>query len=105
MPELPEVQSVVNYFRPFLLNQYIKTIEHLNGYNKVFDTHTVKKLNKHVSNKKITNIWRRGKYIILDVSDGHLCIHLRMTGQLQIGSSKNDNPKHFTALILSLIHI
>ena len=99
MPELPEVQSVVNYFRPFLINQSIRSIEHFNDYTKVFETHTIKELNKQVSNKKITKIWRRGKYIILDVSNGHLCIHLRMTGQLQIGNSKNDNPKHFTALI------
>ena len=57
MPELPEVQSVVNYFRPFLINQSIKSIEHLNNYTKVFETHTIKQLNKQVSNKKITKIW------------------------------------------------
>ena len=56
-------------------------------------------LNKHVENQIITKVWRRGKYIILDLSNGHLCIHLRMTGQLQVGNSINDNPKHFTALI------
>ena len=99
MPELPEVQSVVNYFKPFLLNQSIEKIEHLNDYTRVFETHTPNELNKHLSNKKITKVWRRGKYIILNVPNGHLCIHLRMTGQLQIGRSMNDNPKHFTALI------
>ena len=99
MPELPEVQSVVNHFRPFLLNQSINSIEHLNDYTNVFETHTPNELNKHVSNKKINQVWRRGKYIIIDIVNGHLCIHLRMTGQLQLGSTANDNPRHFTALI------
>ena len=99
MPELPEVQSVVNYFKPLLLNETIHSVNHLNDYPKVFETHTTSELNKHVSNKKITRIWRRGKYIILNLSNGHLCIHLRMTGQLQVGSNLNDNTKHFTALI------
>lgn len=99
MPELPEVQSVVNYFKPFLVNQFIQSVEHLNDYTKVFETHTTNQLNKHVANQIITKVWRRGKYIILNLSNGHLCIHLRMTGQLQVGNSINDNPKHFTALI------
>ena len=40
MPELPEVQSVINYIRPKLLHQTIKSIESLNNFEKVFDTHS-----------------------------------------------------------------
>ena len=99
MPELPEVQSVVNHFKPYLLNQFIHSIDYLNNYEKVFETHSSNDLNKHVANQKISKVWRRGKYIVIDVSNGHLCIHLRMTGQLQVGCNKTDNTNHFTALI------
>ena len=99
MPELPEVQSVVNYLRPIIINQTIASVIHLNDYTKVFETHSTEQLNKQLAGQKITNVWRRGKYIIIDVAYGHLCIHLRMTGQLQKGLGKEDNPKHYTALM------
>ena len=99
MPELPEVQSVVNYLRPIIINQTIASVIHLNDYTKVFETHSTEQLNKQLAGQKITNVWRRGKYIIIDVAYGHLCIHLRMTGQLQEGLGKEDNLKHYTALM------
>ena len=40
MPELPEVQSVANYIKPFLLNQTISKIEPLNNFNRVFETYS-----------------------------------------------------------------
>ena len=46
MPELPEVQSVVNYIRPKLLHQTIESIESLNNFEKVFDTHSSTKINQ-----------------------------------------------------------
>ena len=99
MPELPEVQSVVNYIRPKLLHQTIKSIESLNNFEKVFDTHSSTKINQLLKNKTIIDVWRRGKYIILELDQAYLCIHLRMTGQLKTELSNGDNKKHFTVQI------
>ena len=99
MPELPEVQSVANYIKPFLLNQTISTIESLNNFNRVFETHSSDEIIQLVKGKHINNVSRRGKYIIIDLDQGFLCIHLRMTGQLQTQLTHQDNKKHFTAKI------
>jgi formamidopyrimidine-DNA glycosylase len=99
MPELPEVQAVVNHYKPILINKTIQSIDHLNGYRKVFETHSTNQLNHQLIGEIITDVSRRGKYIIITTPKGYLCIHLRMTGQLQLGCTPNDNPKHFTALI------
>ena len=45
MPELPEVQSVVNYFKPLLSEEKIHKITSPNGYEKVFDTHSFLNIN------------------------------------------------------------
>ena len=37
MPELPEVQSVVNYYRPLLTKLKLSGITSPNNFNKVFD--------------------------------------------------------------------
>ena len=99
MPELPEVQSVANYIKPLLLHQTITTIEPLNNFTKVFNTHSPDKIIELVSGQRINNVLRRGKYIIIDLDQGFLCIHLRMTGQLQTQLTSQDNKKHFTAKI------
>ena len=83
MPELPEVQAVVNHYKPVFLKQKIERISNPNSYSKVFATHTLPKLNKNVGGQLIKDVFRRGKYIVLQTEKGYLCIHLRMTGQLQ----------------------
>ena len=99
MPELPEVQSVVNYIKPRILNQTIESIISLNGYEKVFDTLSSIKINNLLKDKTINDVWRRGKYIILDIDQAYLCIHLRMTGQLKTKLEEDDDKKHFSVQI------
>ena len=41
MPELPEVQAVVNHYKPVFLKQKIERISNPNSYSKVFATHTL----------------------------------------------------------------
>ena len=56
MPELPEVQSVVNYIKPRILNQTIESIISLNGYEKVFDTLSSIKINNLLKDQQIPDI-------------------------------------------------
>ena len=75
MPELPEVQSVVNHFKPLLVDQKIQKIISPNGYEKVVDTHSISKINALTKSLIINDVFRRGKYIVLELSKGYLCIH------------------------------
>ncbi len=79
MPELPEVETIRNGLRRFVLNKEIKEL-------KIFD----KKLTpfligyKKIKNDKILEIDRVGKLLIFKFkkSSLFLLIHLKMTGQL-----------------------
>ena len=99
MPELPEVETVVRYLRPNIIGKIIDSILPQNNYAKVLATHTIKQLNKLVVKKSIIDVARRGKYIVINLDEGHLLIHLRMTGRLLLNLSDNDKFKHLTAII------
>ncbi len=76
MPELPEVQTIINGLIQKVLGKKIKEIIELR-------TGTVIWQNPITSLGKINSISRRGKYIIIQTSkDFKLVIHLRMTGKL-----------------------
>ena len=80
MPELPEVQTIVDDLNRVILNKKIKKIDILlskiiKGANNSFVS-TLK-------NNSFQNINRRGKFIIISLKSGEfLVIHLRMTGQI-----------------------
>lgn len=83
MPELPEVETIVRQ-----LNREIKgktiTDFYCNSF-KMLATHNYSIFRRTIKNKKILNIGRRGKIILLELSQNLvLAIHLRLTGQLFI---------------------
>ena len=94
MPELPEVQTVVNdLIAAQLIGQTIVTADV--HWNKTIAPLKPKEFRTKIANQTITHIWRRGKYIILDFqSDWHLLIHLRMSGQLQLVPQTHERSKH-----------
>lgn len=81
MPELPEVETIRRGLKTKILNKKIKSIKvekpNLVRNNLLFFKKTLK-------DKKIKNIDRVGKLLILDLEDeqNHLLVHLKMTGQL-----------------------
>ena len=97
MPELPEVQAVVNYIRPLLVNLQIARIRNPNTYFKVFATHTKDELNNLVANQTIRDVFRRGKYILIQLDNGFLAVHLRMTGNFKSQLDRNDDMRHISA--------
>ena len=94
MPELPEVQTVVNDLKSAGLIGATVTGA------RVFWPGTISGLSPKVFCQKINRqtvvaIWRRGKYIIFDFSgQSNLLIHFRMTGHLHLVSPDLDRSKH-----------
>ena len=99
MPELPEVETVVRFIRPNIVGKTIQTVTPQNNYDKVLETHTPCQFNKLIAGDSIIAVKRRGKYIVFNLDNGYLLIHLRMTGRLLLKLSKDDKPKHLTAII------
>ena len=97
MPELPEVQTVVNYLTKHIVGKSILSINSPNKYTRVFGSCTLNECNRFLLKKRIEIIRRRGKYIIFDLNQGHLLYHLRMTGKLILQLPKAEDIKYVSA--------
>jgi len=76
MPELPEVQTIINGLTRKVLGKEIEKINELRAGTVIWQ-------NPVTSLGKINSISRRGKYILMQTSNNFkLVIHLRMTGKL-----------------------
>jgi formamidopyrimidine-DNA glycosylase len=94
MPELPEVQTIVNDLKTARLEGTIIKDA------KVFWSRTIaepsaKAFCNQIKDKKISAIRRRGKYIVFDFKDGdNLLVHLRMSGRLHLMVQNLPRKKH-----------
>ncbi|MDD4661726.1 MAG: bifunctional DNA-formamidopyrimidine glycosylase/DNA-(apurinic or apyrimidinic site) lyase [Candidatus Pacebacteria bacterium] len=86
MPELPEVQTIVNELNEKIKGKVIKDV--WVGKEKLIKNFSVDKLKE----KKILKVSRRAKYIIIELSDNYiLLVHLKMTGHFLLGKWKIEN--------------
>ena len=97
MPELPEVQTVVNYLSDNVLGKTISSIKSPNNHAKTFVDGTLNDFYQFLQQKEIHKIWRRGKYIIFNLDKGYLLFHLRMTGRLILQLPSSDDIKYVSA--------
>ena len=97
MPELPEVETVTNSIKRHILNKSFKSI-HLN-WQKTLENFTVDEFNAKAKNKPITDVYRRGKYIVIAFNDCILAVHLRMTGKLYVVEELDVNKKHISVYL------
>lgn len=94
MPELPDVEAVINRIRERLLGRFITSV------NVLDRTLATPSLVKSLSGKKIRGISRRGKYILVSMDCLMLVIHLRMTGDLVISNPEERANKHTRLIAL-----
>ena len=97
MPELPEVQTVVNQIRSDLLHEKVKSITQI--WPKVFHNFTKQKAKSEIYGEKIIDVKRRAKFIIIDFKERIIAIHLRMTGKLYFLEEQNIPSKYATAYL------
>ncbi len=82
MPELPEVQTVVDDLKDAIVGFTI--VEFCSLWEKNIACGFVE-FKKRVLGKKISAVRRRGKFILLELDDkSFIVLHLRMTGQLLV---------------------
>ena len=100
MPELPEVQTVVNYLSDNVLGKTISSIESPNNHAKTFVDGNLNDFYQILQQKEIHKIWRRGKYIIFNLDEGYLLFHLRMTGRLMLQLPMAEDIKYVSAKLI-----
>ncbi len=93
MPELPEVETVVRSLRPVLVGRTIRGVQRKRlklrqPWKREWD--------RELFDRKIVEVWRRGKWILLELSGGEarLVVHLGMTGRLYVQESKSAPARH-----------
>jgi len=102
MPELPEVQTIVNALNNKIKNQTI--INFWSDWEKNIKC-GVKFLKQKIKNQKIINARRIGKHIIIDLGNAYsIIIHLKMTGHLLLKNNQNKNNQFFTDKVNQYIH-
>jgi len=88
MPELPEVEITVLDLNKKVLGRTF--VDVWTDFKKMIKkSESFEQFKKEIKGKKIQRIWRRGKNILLDLSDNKtLLIHQKLTGHLLIGNWK-----------------
>jgi formamidopyrimidine-DNA glycosylase len=79
MPELPEVETVRRRLEPALTGRRIVA---LTVADATVSAQTAAELRHLALGRDVAGLRRRGKYLIVDLDEGILVVHLRMTGQL-----------------------
>lgn len=91
MPELPEVETIVRDLKERVIGAGIQRVDFLN--RSVW--RNGKPLSRSLIRKRITNIERIGKNILIHLSNNRtLVIHLKMTGRLTFEDSRTPLAKH-----------
>jgi formamidopyrimidine-DNA glycosylase len=91
MPELPEVETTKQGIKPHLEGQFIREVV---VRNFSFRVPTPDNINALCAGKKIIAVTRRAKYLLLELSQGYLLIHLGMSGHLRIVPENLPPEKH-----------
>ena len=94
MPELPEVETIVNSLRPHVVGR--KIIGIIIRDNRPIQKIAVDRFCERLTGLRIKGLERRGKYLVFSLSRGlYMVVHLRMTGALLWNPAE---PERFTRL-------
>lgn len=89
MPELPEVQTVVDSLRPNIRDKRIKEVEVLEEV--LIEKPSLEEFAEILIGQEIETVKRRGKYIIMELDNGYyLVTHLRMTGRFIYSAAEEE---------------
>ena len=97
MPELPEVETIARTLQPDLVGKTILSAEV--RWARTLATPSLNQFKKQIIGQKIVDVSRRAKYLILNLEDYNLLIHLRMSGDLMIREGKIIPEKHDRLLL------
>ena len=91
MPELPEVETTRRGLEPLIVGRKIVATKiHQKQLRWEIPSHLPKTINGH----KINSITRRAKYLLINLSNGSVVMHLGMSGSISVVPSGAKLKKH-----------
>src|SRR6056297_3221968 len=101
MPELPEVEIIVRQLKKHITGKKIIKVKIREAMVIAYPKDEAE-FKKGLAGRKIIDVLRRGKYILITLNQGKkLIFHLRMSGRLLIKDSYEEYNKH-THIIFKL---
>jgi len=98
MPELPEVETIVNQLNRVLPGQRIAST--WVGWERIIDRPTVEEFCRRATGQIFGPVSRRGKFLLFSlIGSDTLIIHLRMTGSLQRHPADFEPDRHTHAVM------
>ena len=94
MPELPEVETVAKSVKKHLIGSSFSSMT-LN-WEKTLHNFDINDFNNKVKDFPIKDVYRRAKYIIIDLGQAIMPVHLRMTGKLYASNLIDPAKKHIS---------
>lgn len=88
MPELPEVEAIARTLRPLVHGQRIRCVHVFHPI--ATQPQAPLQLVKLIQGRRVQEVWRRGKYLFLDLDHGLIEMHFRFDGQLVWFSGAKD---------------
>src|SRR5438067_3017180 len=90
MPELPEVEVTRRGLMPHLKGRVISAV----AVRQPRLRWPVPRAVRQLAGRKVQSVRRRGKYLLVDLGDGHLILHLGMSGSLRVLPHGTPAEKH-----------
>ena len=99
MPELPEVETIVEQLKRKLVSKKISSLE-------IITKKMVDRKVKSLIGKKVVTVWRRAKSIIIELSGKNfLLVHLRMTGHFHHIPKGKKLEKEFERFVVAKFYL
>lgn len=96
MPELPEVEVLTRSIRAYIDGQKCLALDVFNkNLREPVDEPALRNL---LIGKTVKSVFRRGKYLCLELPQGHVLVHLGMSGRLLESASATPSLKHTHAV-------
>jgi len=93
MPELPEVETRLIYFRSTALGQQVERV--LVTAPNLIKSATARVFARKLQGRRFVDAHRRGKYLIVTLDDGRaLILHFGMGGDLHLYQSPRERPEY-----------
>lgn len=103
MPELPEVETIANGLRqggsgiPSILNHHIESVQLF--WTRTLATPAPEEFIQKAVGQTILSVGRRGKFLLLSLTNDHLIFHLRMSGDLIVEPIEAPIPSHHRLML------
>jgi len=98
MPELPEVETLRRDLEREVVGRRVKSVE-VGAMRAIRRHSTRKQFTSRLEGQKIQTVRRKGKYLLFDIGDDFLVVHLGMSGQLLRAATRDAKTKHTHVII------